>query len=214
MKSLRTTIISRNDYDYRWDNVREEAILQKGEIAISIPTRPVEPEEEVDPEDIINPDEEVKRVIDKTKDISIFIGDGKNTISNTFGGVLTEFASTGSVMGAEDSKDSIIEIVRNDANKNEIRIREASKAEDGEVKSGIMSADDYKDYRTIRDYLGGDTQVGALTTDSIKTSLEKIVSEVSIAFDESIESKTVDDKLVYGVSNNIHWVCGGSTVVE
>lgn len=197
MPQINARIITKNDYDFNWQN--SDLVLQPGELAISIPTREAEAGE--------TPIDGTSRVQDTSKDIVIKIGnndtfykDAERLIPNGTAGILCSFASQGGAF--EENINTPIELYKNELGQTEIKIRQANKdttAQEPIYNSGVVSEKDYEDIRTITDFFrsGNDYETDRVTTESLEGK--------AYNFDETIEKDTNTGK--YGVSGNIIWQC-------
>lgn len=196
MPTLNARLITRNDWDFKWEE--STLVLQPGELAISIPTREAQTGE--------TPIGDSGRVPDTTKDPIIKIGNrdtfytnGKINGSN---GVLVNLAESGSF---SDSQVQPVTVTKDtQTGLTVISVREAkATATDQQTglitaaQSGVLTAEDYKDFSNLTDFFR-DSQ-GNVTTESIT---EKTMAGLQL--DDSLE---FDSNSKLGVSANIIWQC-------
>lgn len=205
MPTLNARLITRNDWDFNWQ--QSDLVLQPGELAVSIPTRLAE---NGDP--IIAGTGTVgdgARTPDTNADMIIKIGNSdkfynSNGVPNGSAGVLVNLGQSGSFDPAADapvtfSKDP-------STGKTIITVREASATYSGSTvasaKSGVLAASDYKDMRTAMDFMR-DPSIGQVTRESIRDAVTAgVITDVTIQKDSSTGE--------LGVSGNIIWNCQGA----
>lgn len=202
MPTLNARLITRNDWDFKWEE--SQLVLQPGELAISIPTR----EAQAGETPITGSDTggSAGRVADTTKDLVIKIGNNDtfytNGKINGTNGVLINLADTGTF---DDSQAEPVTVTKDPlTGKTVISVREAkATARDQETavvtqaQSGVLTAEDYKDFSNLADFFRDSN--GDITRESIS---EKTISEIKT--DDSLEFDA-NEKL--GVSANIIWQC-------
>lgn len=175
-------LITRNDYDYNWEN--STLVLLKGELAISIPTKEEGNEHVTDPDALP----------------TLFLGDGQHSAKDSvFKGTLLDLAATGSVDDSEDT--SALKIVKNSEGKHVIQLTQAHKKEDNSFIGGILKPDDYQAVdAVVNAFKGTDGKVTSATILSV------IESKSRGKFD--IDD---DDNMIYTeTSETVSWSCGGS----
>lgn len=222
MSQLRTTIITRNDYDFNWLLSSEAGILvRKGELAISIPTREAE-QGETPIESSVTQDCPNGRVIDTTKDATMKIGSEDTfyrvvnqeavLIPNGSAGVLTRLASTGTFTDATTG--SAISVAKNQNDETEITVRQAkiTSAPDSAEKtaqSGVLSDTDYLNLKELADFFKGDQQ--NVSSSTIESKIEEVSPNIAagngINITDSGNTKTVavnldDNHNASGIQDN------------
>ena len=204
MPTLNARLITRNDWDFKWEE--STLVLQPGELAISIPTREAQPGET--PIEGSVRDGNTGRVADTTKDPIIKIGNRDtfytNGVINGSNGVLVHLAESGSF---SDSQAQPVTVTKDlQTGKTVISVREAkATATDQQTglitdaQSGVLTAEDYRDFSNLTDFFR-DSQ-GNITTESItEKTMAGLKIDDSLEFDANNENKL-------GVSANIIWQC-------
>lgn len=201
MPTLNARLITRNDWDFKWEE--SQLVLQPGELAISIPTR----EAQAGETPITGSDTggSAGRVADTTKDLVIKIGNNDtfytNGKINGTNGVLVNLAAAGSF--DRNQVDPVTVTKDISTGQTVISVREAkATAVDQQTglvtsaQSGVLAANDYKDFRNLADFF---KESGSVTSESIT---DKITTGINT--DDSLE---FDSNNKLGVSANIIWQC-------
>ena len=201
MPTLNARLITRNDWDFKWEE--SQLVLQPGELAISIPTR----EAQAGETPITGSDTggSAGRVADTTKDLVIKIGNNDtfytNGKINGTNGVLVNLAAAGSF--DRNQVDPVTVTKDISTGQTVISVREAkATAVDQQTglvtsaQSGVLAANDYKDFRNLADFF---KESGSVTSESIT---DKITTGINT--DDSLE---FDSNNQLGVSANIIWQC-------
>jgi hypothetical protein len=210
MATLNARLITRTDWDVKWQ--QSGLVLQPGELAISIPTRPAESGET--PITELN-DRYGMRVFDDSADIVIKIGnsdtfcnqsttlpDGITHPVNGSNGVLVNLEKNGVFDGTLTNPSEFVK--DQTTGKTILKIREANVSYDDQnhissVNSGVMSENAYKDYIAIADFFrsGSDPtdHTMRVTANSIAEKLIAAIpiDEESIVYDEQTHKIRVGD---------------------
>ena len=201
MPTLNARLITRNDWDFKWEE--SQLVLQPGELAISIPTREAQAGET--PITGSATGGSAGRVADTTKDLVIKIGNNDtfytNRKINGTNGVLVNLAAAGSF--DQNQGDPVTVTKDISTGQTVISVREAkATAVDQQTglvtsaQSGVLAANDYKDFRNLADFF---KESGSVTSESIT---DKITTGINT--DDSLE---FDANNQLGVSANIIWQC-------